>query len=206
MRSMFRMVMGLSLFTMAIANRVEAGFSYQVATFNGAVAQNTFNLGDTVTVRLFAVDTAGPNVNFATQNVRSFSAQLFASTTDLDPASSATFNPSFNAGNFQSGSFFTGRNLTASAVSSGFAVSGSQLQLAEFTYVASVLGQTNISFGNPSNNSLEHLTFGSTGPEISSNPGAFIGATVTAVPEPTSLALLGFVAAGYGLRRLRRKR
>ena len=209
MKTMNRMLMGIAVLAITVVSTVQAGFNFEIRTFNGAVAQSTFNLGDTVTVRLFAVDIAGPNADFATQNITNFNTRLFASTTDLDPATVPTYNAGFNAGSFTSGAFNggTGRILSANAGVGGFSANLSPLQLAEFTYGVNVLGQTTISFdANPAISTLGYQTLGDTGPTLSSSPGQLSGATVTAVPEPTTIALLGLVAAGFGVRQLRRKK
>lgn len=200
--------MGFALLAMTVVNTVEAGFNFEIRTFNGAVAQSNFNLGDTVTVRLFAVDTPGANADFATQNITNFNTRLFASTSDVDPATTPTYNAGFNAGSFTNGTFFggTGRILSANAGAGGFAAT-SPLQLAEFTYTVNVVGPTTISFDpNPAISSLGYQTLGAAGPTLSSSPGQLTGATVTAVPEPATIALLGVVAAGFGIRQLRRRK
>ncbi len=125
----------------------EAGVNFQIGTFNGAVPQTNFNLGDTVTVRSFAVDTPGADPNFATQNITNFNTRLFASTSDVDPATAPTYNPGFSAGSFTNGSFFggSGRIMSANAPGGGFTAT-SPLQLAEFIYTVNVVGSTTISF------------------------------------------------------------
>lgn len=212
-KTMNRMLMGIAVLAITVVKPVEAGFNFEIRTFNGAVPQSNFNLGDTVTVRLFAVDTAGTNPDFATQNITNFNTRLFASTSDVDlptpPVTPPppTYNAGFNAGSFTSGQFFggTGRILSANASAGGF-LATSPLQLAEFTYAVNVPGPTTISFDpNPAISTLGYQTLGAAGPTLSSSPGQLTGATVTAVPEPTTIALLGIVAAGFGLRHLRRK-
>ena len=196
--------MGIAVIAMTFT-KVEAGFNFQLSTFNGATPQTNFNLGDTVTVRLFAIDTAGSNPDFATQNITNFNTRLFASTSDVDPATAPTYNAAFSAGSFTSGQFFggTGRIMSANAPAGGFTAT-SPLQLAEFTYLVNVAGPTTISFDpNPAISSLGFVS--GAGGAGSASPGQLNGATISAVPEPSSIALLGLFAAGLGVRQLRRK-
>lgn len=190
----------------AFSQAAHAGFDFQIRTFNGAVETPTFILGDTVTVRVFANDTAAPPAapDFSTQNMTGFSTKIFASTSDAnDGAGAQTFNPLFVSGTGSSGANFdvSGRNYSGSAVA-GFTAS-SPIELVSFSYTASVAGDTTLSF-DP--NMVQHaLTFVAPAPGDGYAPTNLIGRTVSVVPEPSSLAIIGLVAMGLGFRRSRRK-
>ncbi len=105
-REIFWILSGVGL----LANTASAGFQFQIASFNaGGTAQNAFNVGDTVRIRLLGIDTAGANPNFAVNNLSAFNAVITASSTDANGnsiglgseassvASRTTFNPSFAA-------------------------------------------------------------------------------------------------------------
>ena len=192
----------------AFSQAAHAGFDFQIRTFNGAVETPNFILGDTVTVRVFANDTAGPSPDFATQNMTGFTTKIFASTSDAnDGAGSQTFNPLFSQGSGANGANFdvTGRSFGASSPVAGFTAT-SPIELVSFSYTADVAGNTTLSF-DP--NLIQHaLTFVAPAPVDGYSPVStanLIGRTVSVVPEPSSLAIVGLVAMGLGFRRSRRK-
>ena len=96
-----RVCLMLALSTLASAARGDVIFT--LASFNGATATTSFNLGDTVTMRLIATGSdVGPN------NWAGFNAVVTASTTTPNSAAVAS-TPLFNFGVSNTTSFITGR-------------------------------------------------------------------------------------------------
>ncbi|MCA9126915.1 MAG: PEP-CTERM sorting domain-containing protein [Planctomycetales bacterium] len=176
--------------------QANAGFDFFIQTFDaaGTTLQSTFNLGDTVTVKVSAVDNlagAGPNVSSG--GVIGGGWRILSSTTDVDDFSS--FTTPFASLSTSSGVPSSAAGTTFSFIGGGPAA-GSPVVLGQFQYVVNVAGNTDISFNAAANNGL---IFGATNHAATN----LTGATVTAVPEPSSLALLGLGCTALAFRRRR---
>lgn len=205
---MFKSFAILTFFALGlvVSQSAQASFIFEIQTLAGSTPQTEFNLGDTVTVRLVAVDTAGGPVDFSAVNMRSFGARVLASTTDpndaLPLAAPTTINSSFTVGQFTSGTdFSTGGVIFSGGTpgSTGFVAASSQT-LAQFTYVVSSPVTTNFSFDPAFGNNAAFVGL------PNQAPASFVSASVSVVPEPSCLMLLGLTAVGFGFRRSRHGR
>lgn len=194
---------------LCLGSLARAGVVFNIETFDatGTVAKSSFMQGETVTVRMIGIDSAGSGPDFTVDTLSSFNATLVASNTDADGAAFSFPNfdfPTPPTGTLSSGRFFGAGNFTATIEPSG-------LTLAQFQYSASTLGTTTFSFDTslPSNNIISFFTGGNalspasynTSNSLAVNGGSI---SVTAVPEPASFAVLGIIGSGViGYRRRR---
>ncbi|EKK02699.1 secreted protein containing PEP-CTERM bacterial domain protein [Rhodopirellula baltica SH28] len=195
---------------LAVCSAAQAGLTFELRPVDLAGdPTSSFVLGDTVTIRLVATnsDPAGPTIDFGTDTLDGFNAQITATTNDADEAvpGGFTFNNGFStpgSGGFgtASGAFSVGAaDVFAVAGTAPFSISPPEV-LAEFSYTADVLGDTD--FGFSAISAFNTAAFTDAG-EV--NP-VLIGTSVnvTAVPEPASFAILGIV--GTGVVAIRRRR
>ena len=205
----------LTLFALSlVCSAAQAGLTFELRPVDLlGDPTSSFVLGETVTIRLVATnsDPTGPAIDFGTDTLGGFVAQITATTNDADEAVSGgfTFNSGFSTpgasgfegagGAFSGGS---GANVFADPGTAPFSISPPEV-LAEFSYTADVLGDTD--FGFSAISAFNTATFTNAG-EV--NP-VLIGTSVnvTAVPEPASFAILGIVGTGVvAIRRRRRKK
>lgn len=166
------------------------------------VGPTTVSIGSSVTIQLVATDPDGGQLG--SFNWAGFNSRITASTNDANEAPLATLNPGFtfpvsNTFNFDS---LTGR--TIGGVSFAGFPSASGNVLATFTYTASVLGDTVFGFNNtiPGFNSLDLASL----PPFTTDTGlTLVGTTITAVPEPTSILLVGAACGALAFRRTKTK-
>ena len=189
------------------AGNAYGGFDFEIKTFKGAVAQSSFVVGDTVTVRVNLVDDGTPPPNFTTDTLQSFTATLAANSTEPNSGLPATFNSQFNASTNTFGADFTaagGVGFTGSATGAGF-LPTSSTPLFEFSYTPIALGNTTFSFvPGLGTNSASFVEPGSFPVEFPAGGLASSSISVSAVPEPTAGSLLLLGAVGMGFRRRRR--
>lgn len=195
---------------LAVCSAAQAGLTFELRPVDLAGdPTSSFVLGDTVTIRLVATnsDPGGPAIDFGADTLSGFNAQITATTNDADEAvpGGFTFNDGFStpgSGGFgtASGAFSVGAaDVVAVAGLAPFSISPPEV-LAEFSYTADVLGDTDFGFSAiPAFNTAAFTTAGEVNPVL-------IGTSVnvTAVPEPASFAILGIV--GTGVVAIRRRR
>lgn len=183
-----------------MVSSAQAGLIYDLQSFAGAAPQTLFTQGDTVTMRLVAIDTPGTPV-LGTDGWLGFTARITASTTDPNDAGGATNPFGFTS---DDGAPF---NTTGRTYGGGGSLPSTNPQtILTFSYVADVLGSTVFDFNNtiPAFNVANFTT----GNFTTANGLQLQGQTVdvVAIPEPSSLGLLSIVGVAAGsFRRFRRK-
>ena len=197
----------LFAFSFCIASSSEAAVIMQLGTFDGAAPESNFDIGDTVTVRLFAIDDTGALPDF-TEELRGFQVRLGATGTAVSAVDTAIGTESVGAGltppPVSLGAYSTGDRLIAGnvAAATGVLVT-SPFQLAEFSFNvgASDVGSTNLFFNTTLdvNNTITFRPgpasgYSVGGGQLTLTPTSFT-VNAAAVPEPSSLA---FVACGLG--------
>ncbi|MGB7325826.1 MAG: hypothetical protein WBD31_13210 [Rubripirellula sp.] len=198
----------------SLAVQGDAAVTLQLDTYSGNNITNEFGIGDTVTVRLSAVDTAGTGPNFTDDDLRGFQVTLrstgSAATTIDGVVGSETYGDGFNilpptAGTYSGGN----RVLAANAFPFITTPVASPYQLAEFSFAvgAADAGVTNIDFNNVG--AFDNtITFGNgpingynlAGGQLTLAPTSF---TVQAIPEPACFAVLVVGMGGLCIRRRR---
>jgi hypothetical protein len=184
-----------------VATSVQAGLIFDLQSFLGVTPTTSFVQGQTVTMRVIAIDTPGSPV-LGTDNWQGgYNMRISASTADANESSDGTvlFPPAFVDGQFTGA---TGKGF--GSIGAGASADGQTLLT--FTYTADVLGDTVFDFHN-SVVGMNAATF-SSGTFNTSNGLQLQGQTVNvqAVPEPSSLALAGLVGVAAVLQRFRRRK
>ncbi|MEZ6062769.1 MAG: PEP-CTERM sorting domain-containing protein [Planctomycetaceae bacterium] len=184
------------------------------------VGPTTVSQGTSVTIQIVATN---PTPDLIGQTWLAFGAQIVANTGDANDAPIQMVGPKFDplpailepptivrdfdAPQETMPDIPAGRTFTAFAKTGAILADGDVL--ASFTYVADVVGTTTFSFNSvPGFNSAD-LNDGLLDFSITTDNGlAVLGTaiTVTAVPEPSSFALLGLIGAGVFVVRSRRRK
>jgi len=165
--------------------------------------------GTSVTIQLVATDP--DNLQILNGDTWfGFNARVLADTADANDAPLQTVGPKFNAPpvppagatdafNAGVGRSFAGVGTLANLANNDV--------LASFTYVADVVGDTTFSFntGSPGFN-VASLNTGDVDTAGGLSALGTTTITVTAVPEPSSVALLGLVGVGLCVARFRRRK
>ncbi|MCA9126917.1 MAG: PEP-CTERM sorting domain-containing protein [Planctomycetales bacterium] len=194
-----RIVYAVFAWAVVCVAHADAGFDFRITTYDavGTTLQSTFCLGDTVTVRVSAVDNRGaPGPNVSSGDVIGGGWTIVADTSDVDDYfgwATSGFSDLFNMRGVPS-------NSGATFAFVGTPSATSPVDLGLFQFVVNVLGDTNISFDAAANNGV---LFGPAASSTYVAAASLGGATVTAVPEPSSLGLLCLGCAALAFRRKR---
>lgn len=187
MRIAFTLFAILLIFAASVA-RAAVTISIESFDTNGD-SEDTFVIGEQITLRLLAIDSTGDSPDFTTDLLATFNAQILANTNDGDDGvASGAYHPGFVLTAPPAGSFLTGVNLGGSAGATPFRVD-SPATLFEFSYTADVIGSTDYSL-NPAVTNIAFVEQGNTAPTIFLPELIGQSVNVTAVPEPSSVFTL----------------
>ncbi|TWT65540.1 PEP-CTERM sorting domain-containing protein [Crateriforma conspicua] len=186
---------------MVMASPCFAAYTVALKTYNsGGGETSVFALGDVVTVSLVAEDTSGSFTGLA-----STSASILATTTDADDYSNVTYNAALGTGITVDGPPLN-TDIVGLSDGASFGTSGAAVDLANPVEVFSF----DFTFDGPGDTTIRLTDFiltDVTGADIGFEAaGSITSATVTAVPEPTTFAVLGLLSAGAGVRTYRRRK
>lgn len=169
----------------------------------------TANIGSTASVAVILEETAGTSFfnegTFSASFSITNSNSSVASITSFTPNALLNSSPIINVGP-------TGGSFVISAPVFGTGVTGAQRTLGTLAFNVASEGTTNFQLGLHPGNNISELSFGSfpTFTPIDLNSGSvpvtFQTGSITAVPEPTSMALVAVAGAGLAGWRLRRSR
>jgi hypothetical protein len=178
---------------------VRADYSYQFANDSGA-AQGAFNVnvGQSVTIRVYIVETGGTTLT--TSGLSAAGVQLNTTTPSIATVTATTANAAFTGGS----STTTGANASISEFSStlnpgvvaGTGADANRILVGSFTFTGVSGGQTATVTALPGLNPDNVLGDGTTSIDAALLNNTATAVITVAVPEPGSLMLGGFLAAG----------
>ena len=190
--------------------RAEAGYQFQFANASGT-AQSTFvvDQGSTIDIRVYLVQTS-PDTGLSASGLDAAGAKLTFDQTIANVANTAaiTPNPAFD---FASKNTGTGSATLNESQNGGTAPvtspsgDANRILIGTFTFTGVNAGTTTVLTADPHALADDNVLHnGTVLDSMIANSSAAV--TVNAVPEPGTLLLTGFVAAGLALTSVRRLR